>query len=387
MAAYHAAESSYAQPELHRLNMTGFDDDLDSNSGQQTMRPWRGFEAFERQLVGCFGLDDRRHLVEYGEATSTIWDVVLRAAHGCRVLVTDMLYRPWAIRLAREAEAGRIKVERVRLRGPDPIDRSAHSDVAARVVHAARAAAADIVVLSAVSQTGYRLPIREIATALRVSDDRRTTRPPLLVLDVCQAFCRVALALHEAPLGDPGCAVIGCTHKAARGPKTMGFLICTNCGWHTNLRQARDRGEEESGMRLYARTNGEHPLLATTGCAPAVGAACALEGLNIEATQEIERRVLLNEMSLRVELTGTEWRAADVPMPACSGILLIQPPRMPVDRGPATVVRELLQTGSPRIYVDQIGDHIRVAFDRSHADGMGTQLAEALRTIDSGPLG
>lgn len=367
---YRQLEREYSPRNLHRFNIKGFDADIDSDS---VLRRWPGFVRFELRFLNTFGVGARHWLVDYGHTTLQTLGLILSAAEKEVVLATDELYRPWRSVIARAAAHEKIRLESVAVRPMIRADKP--SALVSEVVQAMLRIRPRVLLLSAVTQEGIRIPVDEILARLFQTWPRDAGCLPLVVIDACQAFGRVPISLGE---GMVPCAVIGCMHKAMRGPKEMGFLICSHGEWRRRLAEKRRLSASSADMFVYARTAGRCPDLPTIDCGRAVASAVAIDGIDIETTAERLRQARMSQLEFEWELRDSSWEIVGPRNPTWQcGIVLVRPPSHLRAASSRHGLKELLDP----VAVDECGDYLRLAFDDSHVTRDAVELAQFLRKV------
>jgi len=377
-AAYARLETTLAPRQLQMFNASGYDRldlaNLLQDASLESLRFWRGMQSFAKDTVDLLGCDDPSFLVAYGKTTIALFRLVLSACEGHRVLWTDDFYQPWDVILSDADARGLVRGSRMNLRslvtdrGAEPVIQS--------VVDAARQVRPTVVVLSTVTQGGIRLPVERIVA--RILEFSRGD-PPLVVLDGCQAFGRVETDLGKGQLARVPCAYIGCFHKAMRGPKGMGFLVCNDASWRRTLNALRSKGSDWPDLAEYGRSNGTHLAMPTHAVDRVVGAAASMEGVKRADLRSRELRVTINHIALERGLVATDWKVV-TPSHADwrSGIVLLQPP-IALPSAHRHARKEALEdAASGGLVVDELRGMIRVALDPEHPADEGGDLAKRL---------
>lgn len=379
MSAYRELERTCSQYELHNIHIRGYDPEArsDTRATRAALATWRGFEPFERSLIGLMSGARRHWLIDYGRTTMQALRRVVSSLQGCRILMGNELYRPWRAMLTEAAARDEFELTSmdtraaIRADSPDSFVSRAAIDVLSREP--------DVVFMSLVTQDGIRLPIervmRHVMTEWR-SDTRRSF--PFFVLDACQAVGRVPIEMDAARDGFAPCALIGCMHKALHGPKEMSFIVCSHAQWRERLVSTLESTTDPAEVFTYARTAGRHRLLPTVDCNRVVGSAAAIGQIDAET---IERRyigVALNQIELEIELRHSGWEVATPSHPVwVSGIVLLRPAGSLGSMCNPHAIKELLAP----IAVDELDGYVRIAFDASHGPGVGFLLAQKLNDI------
>lgn len=379
MRCYHRIEEQYPRELLHRLNMEGFDEDLDRDrpeTEKQCLRYWHGLESFERRLLDALGSLPSSTLIDYGKSSAEIWSAVWACIRNERIFWTDEFYSPWATRVRRECStAPSIGVNRWLCDSDIEVHRTVE-----RVVAGICESRPRVVLTSMVTQYGAIVPVRTIVEGVQGSWCHPDLLP-LFIVDGCQSFGRIPQDLSWCMESIAGVAYIGCFHKALRGPKEMAFLICTDGYWQRMLIGYAQRSGGCRGMWLYARSKGLDSELPAIDCSRAIGANQALEPVSGDAGEVIGDRARSFSQACCEALQHSEWQVR-VPRAESqnSGIVVLSPPTRLCAHGTDTVV-QMLADGSPRIAADALGSSLRVAFTDDHPEEQVTYLLEALKAM------
>lgn len=190
---------------------------------------WQGFAAFKRDLPRFVELPGSPEIL-IANRTSHLMRLATRLLFlRCRrVLVTDLEWPAYRAILDAECHRDGHEVVQVPLRMPLFVDRCSAAETTQIVTRAFHNNACDGLFLSGVTYEGLRLPVQQIASALK-----EASRPPFVVVDGAQA-----LGHTPTELGLEYCDFyLAGTHKWLRTSFPMGLAFCPRRGTQALIRR------------------------------------------------------------------------------------------------------------------------------------------------------
>jgi hypothetical protein len=288
----------------------------------QGLADWRGVGEL-KAAVKRFVRAGRLAEVHLANRSGFLLSLAARALFSrCdRVLTTDLDWPAYQDSLATAAARAGGELVTVPLRDAVFGDRAGPGEVAAAVRDAYVRQGCGGLFLSSVTNTGVRLPVREVIAGLH----RAFAGPDFAVIDGTQA-----LGLVEEDLREMGCDVyLAGFHKWMRAQSPLGVAVSATPRGYLDLEEARrvssEAGEASDPLFAFARDlERKAPLERfgeTVNVAPLFTARAALADPLANMTPVVEQNARL----IREAAEGTGWIPVEPHTGLATGILLYSP--------------------------------------------------------------
>ena len=285
---------------------------------------WQGVGDLKKSITRAFALPSDRRVLLANRSAELMKLAAKALFRRCRnILVSDINWSSYQKLLAHEAERTGNVITTVPLHSRIFDDQVSWNEVAQIIKRHYLAEQCDGLFLPAVSHTGVRLPIREIADAIREDSDLR-----YCVVDAAQAFAHVP----EAGYNNCDLIIAGC-HKWLGAYQPLGIAVCPQASTQRPIRQTRAQMVQSHQLQdpllrfteqlASRRLDG---VSETTNIAPLFSCSGALQELSHDETHLESRLEFQKQLANRIShiAANSGWLPIKPPAEMQTGILLLK---------------------------------------------------------------